>query len=238
MTNLRVDLVRATCYVQPMQRIPEPELMVDNEQAAAYAQADFEAPHSRFITLFQETFPDWHGRGHILDLGCGPGDIARRFALAYPDCDVDGVDGAAAMLAVGKIAIESDPACAGRIRLVQACLPHDRPPRPDYDAVISNSLLHHLHEPAVLWQAVAAYAKPGAPVFIIDLMRPETREEARRLTDLYTQGEPDVLRRDFFNSLLAAFTVEEIQEQLRQAGLAHLKVRAISDRHIMVHGAR
>jgi len=37
-----------------MQRIPEPELMTDQEQAIAYANADFEEPHNHFITLLKE----------------------------------------------------------------------------------------------------------------------------------------------------------------------------------------
>src|SRR5690349_165975 len=37
-----------------VQRILEPELMLDPAQAQAYASADFEEPHSRFITLLRE----------------------------------------------------------------------------------------------------------------------------------------------------------------------------------------
>ena len=39
-----------------MKRIPEPELMLSDEQAQAYAYADFDAPHSMFIRLFQTYF--------------------------------------------------------------------------------------------------------------------------------------------------------------------------------------
>ena len=34
----------------------------------------------------------------------------------------------------------------------------------------------------------------------------------------------------------AAFTVDEVQQQLRQAGLAGLSVQAVSDRHLTVVG--
>lgn len=217
-------------------RTPEPELMTEAEQARAYANADFEAPHSRVIELFRQTFSDWPGTGCVLDLGCGPGDIAMRFARAYPDCTVDGIDGAQAMLDAGREMLRCDAALARRIRLHQACLPRDKPPQNHYDAVISNSLLHHLHDPAVLWDAVRVYAKPNVPVFLIDLMRPASAEEALRLTECYTAGEPDVLRRDFHNSLHAAFTPAEVRHQLDQAGLPHLRVCAISDRHLMIWG--
>jgi ubiquinone/menaquinone biosynthesis C-methylase UbiE len=220
-----------------MQRITEPELMNEPEQAVAYANADFEAPHSRVIELFRRTFPDWTGAGRVLDLGCGPGDIAMRFARAYPGCIIDGIDGAAAMLDVGRGILNKDPSLQACVNLLEIMLPHQRPPHNQYDAVISNSLLHHLHDPFVLWNAIAEFAKPDAPIFIIDLMRPDSPVEAQRLTDLYTVGAPDVLRRDFHASLFASLTPSEVAEQLQSIPtLRHLQVSAISDRHLVVWG--
>lgn len=218
-----------------MERIPEPELMLDEAQARAYAEADFEAPHARVVELFRESFPDWSGRGAVLDLGCGPGDISLRFAVAYPYCQVDGVDGSEAMMAAGRGRIQAS-GLGARVRLHKALLPTDAAPRPRYDAVISNSLLHHLHEPQVLWSAVNRYAADGAPVFIIDLLRPDSLTEARVLCDRYADGEPEVLRQDFFHSLCAAFTLEELHAQLRSAGLDYLEASAVSDRHCMIRG--
>ena len=40
-----------------MERIPEPELMEDEAQARAYAEANFAEPHSHFIELLQAVFP-------------------------------------------------------------------------------------------------------------------------------------------------------------------------------------
>ncbi len=198
-----------------MKREIEPELMEEVDQAVAYAEADFDAPHSAFMERFQQLFPSWSGRGQVLDLGCGPGDITKRFARAYPHCRVDGIDGAEAMLAEGRRLLAQEPGLSERVRLYRACLPQDRPPEASYDAVISNSLLHHLADPLVLWSAVEEYGAPGAPVFVVDLMRPADRAEAERLTALYSEGEPDVLRRDFFHSLLAAFTAEEVLDGIQ-----------------------
>lgn len=215
-----------------MQRILEPELMNEEEQARAYAAADFEEPHSHFIELFQAAFPGLDVTGFALDLGCGPGDIARRFARAFPACTVHGVDGAEAMLRCGQQIIERDREVHERVELVRGYLPGATLPRDSYDAVISNSLLHHLPDPAILWKAISAHAAPGAPVFIMDLARPQNREEACRLADVYMPGEPEILRRDFFNSLLASFTVEEVRDQLRQASLDYFSLELASDRHL------
>ena len=218
-----------------MQRIPEPELMNDAEQAAAYAFADFEDPHSRFIELFRETFPGEDVIGTVLDLGCGPGDITIRFVHAFPGCVVHGVDGAAAMLAHGHTRLERE-GLRERVQLIEGYLPGAALPLESYDTVISNSLLHHLRDPMVLWDTLKRYAKPGARVFIMDLLRPAGRDEAQALVDEYAADEPDVLRHDFFHSLLAAYRVDEVQGQLRASGIAGLGVEQISDRHLLVHG--
>ena len=123
-----------------------------------------------------------------------------------------------------------------RVLLLHGRLPDCALPRPRYDAIICNSLLHHLPDPAVQWQSVNRWAAPGAPVFVVDLRRPPSRAEAQRLTDLYAAGEPDVLRHDLHHSLLSAFEPDEIRAQLRAAGLAHLQVDVPSDRHIVIWG--
>ena len=218
-----------------MQRIPEEELMDTDAQARAYAQADFDEPHDMFIELFKEAFPGEDITGQVLDLGCGPADISIRFARVFPQCRIDGVDGAEAMLAYGREAVAS-AGLADRIHLVHGRLPETTLPRQDYEAVICNSLLHHLHDPMVLWESVKRYAGRRAPVFIMDLMRPESREQAQWMMDEYLGDEPEILRQDFFNSLLAAYIVAEVQQQLQQAGLDHLTTRVVSDRHMTVAG--
>ena len=219
-----------------MQRQVEPELMETEAQARAYAKADFEAPHSRLVDLFRERFPGAPSTARVLDLGCGPGDVALRFAAAYPGWRIDGVDGSAAMLAAADICHRRHPGLRDRVRLLHGMLPDCPLPEAQYDVVICNSLLHHLHDPDVLWRSVRTWAAPGAPVFIADLRRPPTSAEARRLTDLYTQGEAEVLRRDFYHSLHAAFEPDEIRAQLEAAGLDHFSIDQPSDRHILIWG--
>ncbi|QBQ53912.1 class I SAM-dependent methyltransferase [Nitrosococcus wardiae] len=218
-----------------MKRIPEPELMEDEAQAQAYAEADFSEPNSHFIELLQAAFPPGTIKGHVLDLGCGPGDITLRVAQAWPSCTVHGVDGAAAMLQHGQRAL-SQAGLGERVQFIHGRLPEVRLPRGKYDVLISNSLLHHLLEPAVLWDCLKRYGARGAPVFIMDLRRPATRHEVKALVEHYGVGEPEILQRDFFNSLLAAFEPEEVQGQLVQAGLDSLQVEVASDRHLTISG--
>ena len=215
-----------------MQRTPEPELMDDDAQALAYADADFEDSNSSFVRHFQGTFPEWEGSGTLLDLGCGPADIAARLAHAFPDCAVHAVDGSAAMLRCAE-AVVARAGAADRVTLVLADAPL---PRDDYDAVVSNSLLHHLPDPAILWGAIRRFARPGAPVFVMDLARPDSPQAARGVVDAYAAGEPDLLRRDFLLSLHASYSVDEVHAQLDAAGLSGLEVGMVSDRHLAVWG--
>lgn len=217
-----------------MQRIPEPELMDDAAQARAYAEADFDEANSLFMDLFAERFPAF-AAGHVLDLGCGPGDITIRFATRYPQCSAVGVDGAGAMLRFGNERLADDPA-GGRVRFVEGLVPGVSLPRARYDAVISNSLLHHLHEPRGLWDTVIERAAAAAPVLVMDLRRPPDAQAARDLVDRYAADAPAVLRTDFYNSLLAAFELDEVRDQLASVGLGRFEVAAVSDRHLAVWG--
>jgi SAM-dependent methyltransferase len=218
-----------------VERIPEPELMDEREQALAYDAADFEQPHAQFIALLDERMPDWPARGRALDLGCGPGDITLRFARRFPDWTVIGVDGAKAMLELARInARQAD--LHMRVSWEHVNLPADPLPGAPFDAAISNSLLHHLHQPAVLWSSLRQALPRGAAVFVMDLMRPESPQAAAALVDSHADGEPELLRRDFYNSLLAAFTPDEVESQLQAAGLDALDLEVVSDRHLIVYG--
>lgn len=215
-----------------MERIPEPELMEDEHQARVYSEADFSEAHDAVVALFAERLGA--ATGQVIDLGCGPADVTVRFARLNPDCDIRGVDGSDAMLRCGADRV----AAAGlgdRIALEPARLPFAQP-RSAYDVVLSTSLLHHLEDPSTLWNTVGTVGASGARVFVWDLRRPASVEEARGLLAAHAPDGDDVLRRDFYNSLLAAYRPVEIREQLSAAGLDGLVVEAIGDRHLIVWG--
>jgi ubiquinone/menaquinone biosynthesis C-methylase UbiE len=218
-----------------MQRIPEPELMNDPAQAAAYAAADFAEPHNMFVKKFREVFPDPEVTGKVLDLGCGPADVSIRFAKAYPQCRIDGVDGAVAMLREGAKLLKREK-LADRIQLIRGLIPEIAVPEKDYGVIISNSLLHHLHDPSALWKCIKKYGRENSIVFVMDLMRPANVDIARALVNTYSCSEPRILKEDFYHSLCAAFTPAEVREQLATTDLDQLKVSVISDRHLLIYG--
>jgi len=219
-----------------VKRIPEPELMDAQEQARAYAEADFSEPNELFVEQFRRLCPDRSAGWRILDLGCGPADIPLRLAERYGNARILALDGAQAMLDFGRRALARKPHLVARIELRCERLPSQALQGETFDAVVSNSLLHHLHRPQVLWETVCSCARPGGAVLIMDLMRPALPQEVDRLVADYAADSPEVLQRDFRNSLLAAFSLHEVRQQLRGAGLEPLDVATVSDRHLCVSG--
>lgn len=218
-----------------MKRIPEAELMEGVEQAEAYALADFADVNARFVEVFLDRFPAFV-RGSIVDLGCGPADISIRLARALPEARLVAVDGSRAMLRHARQALHA-ARLGERIELVECVLPGLGRCGRRFDAVISNSLLHHLREPALLWSELLEITERGAPILVVDLLRPANRTAARDIVETYASGERAILRADFYNSLLAAFTLDEVRAQLRDAGLERaLRVEQLSDRHLCVSG--
>lgn len=215
-----------------MERILEPELMDDAAQARAYAQADFDDVNQAFVDRFLSMSGPKPRR--VVDLGCGPGDICIRLARALPETEIVGVDGSKAMLALGRQAA-AKAGLEARIEMVQGMIPHELPSGP-FDAVVSNSLLHHLHDPSALWTAVKRLAGPEARVLVVDLTRPRSRAEAVEIVEAAAAYEDPILKQDFENSLCAAFTEYEVVDQLMRAGLECLVTALVSSRHLAVMG--
>ncbi len=83
-----------------------------------------------------------------------------------------------------------------------------------FDTVISNSLLHHLSGPMGLGGGCAPLCTPSAAVFVMELVRPDSRAAAERLVAEHAVSEPQILRRDFLCSLLAAYRPQAVAAQL------------------------
>ena len=217
-----------------MDRILEPELMTDAAQALAYAQADFAQVNQGFVDRFRACFPKAVG-GTMVDLGCGPADIPLRFARALPGFTITAVDASEPMIALAHQAVEA-AGLAARVHPRCARLPMLPLPLQSFDALVSNSLVHHMPDPHLFWNELVRLGKPGAVVLIMDLFRPESPERAREIVEQYSGNEAPVLKEDFFNSLCAAFTLREIRFQVRSRGLGALVCELASDRHWIVWG--
>lgn len=215
-----------------MQRIPEEELMTDDVQCQAYASANFAASNQAFVDIVRELIPLEFAA--ILDIGCGPADVMIRLAQARPTLNITAVDGSPAMIQLATEAITSS-GLTERIKAIDGFVPGLPFDDQQFDAVLSKDFLHHLPEPSKLWEEIRRLVRPGGVICVMDLRRPDSPEAAQRIVDRVAPREPEVLRVDFFNSLCAAFTPDEIREQLATAGL-NLVVAECGDRHMLISG--
>ncbi len=212
-------------------REPEPERMDLPDEAAAYAQTDFSEVNNAFVARLCEL----EKRDHLLvaDLGAGPGDMAWRMAKRRPGWHIVAVDVAWAMLTFAHN-LFAGPALP--VYLAQADA--KRLPFRDrvFDVVCANSILHHVSAPEAHWHEVARVLKPSGLVFMRDLRRLPAQEDAQRIVGTYAADASDLLREEFYRSLLAAYTAEEVRAQLAAAKLNPLRVVNSSDRHLDVFG--
>ena len=206
--------------------------MTDDAQCQAYASADFGVSNQAFVDIVRKLIPA--NAANVLDLGCGPGDVMIRLARACPSLKITAVDGSPAMIQLAQTAIE-ECGLSMTISAMQGYVPGLPLPVGQFDAVLSKDFLHHLPDPMALWSEIRRLIKPGGFICVMDLRRPDSPEAAQKIVDVVTADEAEVLRIDFYNSLLAAFTPEEIREQLKAAALS-LDVTMSGDRHMLIQG--
>ncbi len=227
-----------------VKRVTEPELMDDPMQVEIYACADFSEGDKSFLSSIEQCLIDAHKTVDIgttfVDLGCGPGNITDLIARRWPKARVIGVDGSEFMLSAARRRQSQLPFSLSG--LSYRCLEiRDLGNKSTFfdlsaDVLVSNSLLHHLHDPSHLWKAVKSIANQGAIVLHRDLRRPFNPNEAVLLQEKYLPNAPEVLIRDYLASLHAAFTIDEVRIQLDNIGLERFKVRELDDRYLEVIG--
>ena len=203
-------------------RIPEPEAMDGSDEVAAYAGAAAQRHLARLDGLVARRAAGLAGSGTwAVDLGCGPAAIPLAVARLRPRLSVVAMDLSLPMLREGREQARRRR-LAERIHFVcgsAAALPL-RSGR--FDLVMSNSLLHHLHDPGRgLGEAVRVASGTGA-VFIRDLRRPPRFWVSAHLA-LFGRHYTGAMRRLFDASVRAAYTCAEVRRLV--APLAGMKVR-------------
>lgn len=210
-----------------LNRVLEPELMDSALEARDYDSMD----HSEVNRLFVEDLLAAGLPGDdILDLGTGTAQIPVLLCQQREGCRLMAVDLATHMLDLAVYNVEA----AGLIEQIQ--LEHvdaKQLPYEDglFDAVISNSIVHHIPDPYDVLLEASRVVRPGGRVFFRDLMRPSTSAEVEQLVIRYAGDENDHQRKMFDDSLRAALDLDEIQQLIAQLGWNPDDVTASSDRH-------
>jgi SAM-dependent methyltransferase len=143
------------------------------EHPAVYAAWQAPFVSSKFAPA-ERALARWNVR-RILDVGCGPGTNAGRFASA----EYVGVDVNDRYLAIARRKY--------RGRFIQADLATaDLSALGTFDTILVNSFLHHLPDDAVvrILQQLKHLLEPGGRVHLLELVDPERRSVAKLMATL------------------------------------------------------
>jgi ubiquinone/menaquinone biosynthesis C-methylase UbiE len=208
-------------------RTLEPEVMDSPEEARDYDSMDHAAVNAVFVSDFLAV---WDGADPVIDVGTGTAQIPIELCRRSPTAHVVGVDAAESMLEVGRKNI-SRAGLAARIMLQLADAKRLPFEEGAFGAVMSNSIVHHIPEPAEVLSEMIRVRRPGGRVFVRDLMRPADEPTLQRLVNQYAAGANDHQRAMFADSLRAALTLDEIRGLVAGLGKDPTAVRETSDRH-------
>jgi ubiquinone/menaquinone biosynthesis C-methylase UbiE len=208
-------------------RVLEPEVMDSPEEARDYDAMDHQAVNRVFVADF---LAFWDGRGPVLDVGTGTAQIPIELCQRVADVPVVAVDLAEHMLRVGQANLDRS-GLAGRVQL-KRCDAKGLPfPAGSFGAVISNSIVHHIPEPAQVLAEMVRVADRGATLFVRDLLRPDDEAHVRHLVAAYA-GDANAHQQQMFgDSLRAALTLTEIRQLVAALGFDPAAVQQTTDRH-------
>jgi ubiquinone/menaquinone biosynthesis C-methylase UbiE len=210
-------------------RVLEPEAMDTLDDARDYDAMDHAEVNARFVADFLVAHGPCRG-GTVLDVGTGTARIPIALCGIDANAQVLGIDLAGHMLALARHNVTA-AGLANRIALQEAdakSLPYAAG---SFEAVISNTIVHHIPDPAPVLAAMVRQVSPGGTVFVRDLARPDHLQELERLVSLYAGNEAPSARALFAASLHAALTLAEVRLIVASFGLAAESVVMSSDRH-------
>ncbi len=204
-------------------RTPEPEVMDAAAEIEAYSSATAQA----YLDALDDTLVDQIvslgiASGRLLDVGCGPGGIAKKIARRLPQMRVVGVDFSVNMISAAKAAAAAQD-LSSRVHFFSGDAKRLPFPERSFDFVLSNSVLHHLHDPLAMLDEMARVAKPGGIVLLRDLRRP-----GRLIFPLHVswfgRHYSGLMKKLYTNSVRAAYTGAELAQMLSQSRLAAARV--------------
>lgn len=227
-------------------RTLEPEVMDTEQEAVDYDAMDHSAVNRVFVDDLLRSFTDkpptaaeWDAAHpmQILDLGTGtaliPIELCRR-SLPWP-IQVHAVDMSFQMVRLAARNI----ADAG-LEAVISCHVGDaknlRWKSGSRDAVISNSIIHHIPEPHAAFREMLRIAHRPGLLFARDLLRPDDYAAVDHLVQTYAGDTNSHQQAMFRASLRAALTLDEVRDMLKSLDVPVEWANQTSDRHWTIAG--
>ena len=219
----------------------EPEVMDSAEDASEYNEMDHSEVNQAFVDellTFLRTKQDFKSRLDddegdligVLDVGTGTALIPALLCEQHAAFKVMAVDMAVNMLELANYNVHASLG-GDRIELIQADAKDLGFDCEMFDIVISNSIVHHIHDPKQCVAEMVRVVLPGGAIFVRDLMRPESMETLESIVQTYAGDATDYCQQLFHQSLHAALTLDEMRQLVLDCGWNPDGVQATSDRH-------
>ena len=236
-------LVRENLVAGDLQRRPEEHLVMDapGQAGAWHAQGADDGPilpvyHLNALACSRLTPTG----GTVVDLGCGSGRFAAYLARARPDLRILGLDLSAPMVAIGNEALRQ-AGLADRVQLRQGDMTAFARELPAETALINCLFaIHHLpgleQVERCLVEIRDACETTGCGFWILDLVRPRHASTAVDYPRVFTPDAPEVFRTDSTNSLIAAYSRDELAALVDRV-FAHGTVRSARSRILPLYQA-
>lgn len=209
-----------------IERVLEPEVMDDLDEAASYNSMD----HEQVNRVFAEDLLKVGEVGtDILDVGTGTALIPMVLCQLEPRVRIMASDASSSMLEIARYNLEVNQ-CMARVQLHCGDAKQMVFPKDYFDTVMSNSLVHHLPVHEDFFKECIRVLRPCGLLFVRDLVRPASLEELERLVQTYGGDDEfgsQMLRQSFY----AALTVDEVRNQVAELGIPAECVCLTSDRH-------
>ncbi len=213
-------------------RTLEPEVMDTAEDADDYDAMDHAGPNAAFV----QRIVDLGARGRMLDIGTGPGHIPLLVLERIADARIVAVDLAEHMLRHAERHRAGSPH-RDRVEFRRADAKRLDFPDAGFDAVFSNTILHHVPDPLPFLREARRVLRPGGVLLIRDLFRPWSEARVDELTALHAGAATTGQRALFRASLCAALTPFELRAVADAAGLGDAEIAIDSDRHMSLQVA-
>lgn len=199
-----------------MDRVLEESLMVNKDQVEAWNSAHRQFTIDGFVEWFKHRKDK---QGLIVDIGCGTGTLAFSLLDEFPNLKIKGFDGSPAMIDYAERTIKEkslEDSYSVECKMIE-----DIEPIPECKTIISLGVLHHFADPIVFWKSLDRISPPGSVWMILDIHRAKDENEINEIIEVVsgTNKNNQLYIDDLANSLRAAFTEQEIRDQLSSLGL-------------------
>ncbi len=228
-----------------MERIPEPELMLEKEQVISYDEADFSEGEVNLINQINHYLSRKNislgEKDLIVDLGCGPGNISEKLAIKWPNTEVVGIDGSKEMILRAEYNKNiSTKKNLKNLRYICYDIKHIKSNnfllKKRISLLVSNSLIHHINNLEDFFNTIRNLSSNITVNFHKDLKRPLDEKSALELKTQCSKKYNEILTNDYYASLRASYTYRELKNFTLDNDLSSLDVFEDGDNYLIVYG--